>query len=101
MFLDLIRRRNPKLVEQTIALHQAGKLPANSYVIDLDAVEANARVIAQAAQKHRLKVYAMTKQMGRNASFCRAAMRGGIGSAVAVDMECARATTRAGMALGH
>src|SRR5260370_13862011 len=101
MFLDLIRRRNPKLVEQAIALHQAGKLPANSYVIDLDAVEANARIIAEAARKHDLKVYAMTKQMGRNASFCRAAMRGGVGKAVAVDMECARATKRAGMGLGH
>ena len=101
MFLDLIRRRNPELVEQAIALHQAGALPANSYVIDLDAVEANARIIAASARKHGLEVYAMTKQMGRNASFCRAAMRGGIGKAVAVDMECARATHRAGMALGH
>jgi len=101
MFLDLIRRRNPKLIEQAIALHQGGKLPANAYVIDLDAVEANARVISDAARKRGLKVYAMTKQMGRNASFCRAAMRGGIASAVAVDMECARATTRAGMGLGH
>ena len=40
MFLDLIRRRNPALVEQSIAFHQAGKLPANTYVVDLDAVEA-------------------------------------------------------------
>ncbi|MDQ0390592.1 alanine racemase [Labrys monachus] len=101
MFLDLIRRRNPALVEQVIALHQAGKLPANTYVIDLDAVEANARHIAGVAGRHGLKTYAMTKQMGRNASFCRAAMRGGIGKAVAVDMECARATHRAGMGLGH
>jgi len=29
MFLDLIRRRNPGLVEQSIALHQAGLLPAS------------------------------------------------------------------------
>jgi len=101
MFLDLIRRRNPALIEQAIALHQAGRLPANAYVIDLDSVEANARVIAEAARKHGLKTYAMTKQMGRNASFCQAAMRGGIAKAVAVDMECARATTRAGMGLGH
>ncbi len=101
MFLDLIRRRNPDLIERTIALHQSGKLPANTYVIDLEAVEANARLIAGAAQKHRLEVYAMTKQMGRNASFCQSVMRGGIGKAVAVDMECARATHRAGMALGH
>jgi predicted amino acid racemase len=101
MFLDLIRRRNPRLIEQAIALHQAGRLPANAYVIDLDAVEASARLIAAAAKKHNLKVYAMTKQMGRNASFCQAALRGGIDKAVAVDMECARATRRAGMALGH
>ena len=46
MFLDLVRRRNPRLIEQAIALHQAGKLPANAYVIDLDAVEDNARAIA-------------------------------------------------------
>jgi predicted amino acid racemase len=39
--------------------------------------------------------------MGRNGSFCAAVMRGGIGKAVAVDMECARATCRAGMGLGH
>jgi predicted amino acid racemase len=101
MFLDLIRRRNPALIEQAIALHQSGRLPANAYVIDLDAVEANARLIADAAGKYGLKTYAMTKQMGRNASFCQAVMRGGIGKAVAVDMACARATHRAGMGLGH
>lgn len=101
MFLDVIRRRNPALVEQAIALHQAGKLPANTYVIDLDTVEANARHIAGVAGKHGLKAYAMTKQMGRNASFCQAVLRGGIAKAVAVDMECARATRRAGMELGH
>jgi len=101
MFLDLILRRNPRLVEQAIALHQAGRIPANAYVIDLDAVEQNARVIAAEAAKHGLKVFAMTKQMGRNGSFCRAVMNGGISSAVAVDMACARACRRAGMRLGH
>jgi predicted amino acid racemase len=101
MFLDLIRRRNPALIEQAIALHQQGKLPANAYVIDLDAVEANARHIQGVAAKHALKVYAMTKQMGRNGSYCQAIVRGGIAKAVAVDMECARATHRAGMKLGH
>jgi predicted amino acid racemase len=101
MFLDLIRRRNPALVERSIALHQAGRLPANSYVIDLDAVEANARHIVGVAGKFGLKTYAMTKQMGRNASFCQAVMRGGINKSVAVDVECARATHRAGLGLGH
>ena len=101
MFLDVLRRRNPQLIEQTIALHQAGKLPANAYVIDLDSVEANARAIAEAATRLGLTTFAMTKQMGRNASFCAAVERGGIGKAVAVDMECARAAHRAGLKIGH
>jgi predicted amino acid racemase len=101
MFLDLIRRRNPALIEQSIALHQAGAIPANSYVVDLDAVESNARTIAGVAAKFDFKVYAMTKQMGRNGSFCRAVAKGGIEKAVAVDMECARAVHRAGLGVGH
>jgi predicted amino acid racemase len=101
MFLDLIRRRNPRLIEAAIALHQSGKLPANAYVIDLDAVEDNARVISTKANSLGLTVMAMTKQVGRNESFCRAVMRGGITRSVAVDMECALATKRAGMELGH
>ena len=101
MFLDLIRRRNPRLIEAAIALHQRGDLPANAYVIDLDAIESNAGVISSEARKLGLTVMAMTKQMGRNASFCRAVKRGGITKAVAVDMECARATHRAGLETGH
>ena len=101
MFLDLTLRRNPTLVEQAIALHQTGRIPANCYVIDLDAVDRNAGVIAREAARHGLKTFAMTKQMGRNGSFCRAVARGGIPAAVAVDMECARACRRAGMTIGH
>jgi predicted amino acid racemase len=101
MFVDVLRRRNPQLIEQAIALHQAGKLPANAYVIDLDSVEANARAISEAAARLGLTTFAMTKQVGRNASFCAAVMRGGIGKAVAVDMECARAAHRAELKIGH
>lgn len=101
MFLDLVRRRNPRLIEASIALHQEGLLPANCYAIDLDAVEQNARHIVGIADKLGLKTYAMTKQMGRNASFCQALVRGGIQSSVCVDMECVRATHRAGMRIGH
>ena len=48
MFLDVLRRRNPALVEAAIALHQAGRIPANCYVLDLDAVEDNARAFRSA-----------------------------------------------------
>src|SRR5688572_13435959 len=101
MFLDAIRRRNTNLIECAIRLHQQGRIPANSYVIDLDTVEANARTMAEAARKLGLKIFAMTKQMGRNGSFCRAVKKGGIDKAVAVDMECARACRGAGLSIGH
>jgi predicted amino acid racemase len=101
MFLDVLRRRNPKLVESAIILHRQGKLPANSYVLDLDTVEANARILKTEASRLGMKIFAMTKQVGRSSSFCRAVMRGGIDASVAVDMACARATHKAGMQVGH
>lgn len=101
MFLDVLRRRNPAFVEAAIALHQAGRLPANAYVLDLDAVERNARLFKGEADRLGLKVFAMTKQVGRSSSFCRAVNRAGIDRAVAVDMACARAVHRAGLKLGH
>ena len=42
MFLDLLQRRNGALVDAAMELHQAGELPANTFVLDLDAVTANA-----------------------------------------------------------
>jgi len=84
-----------------MALHQAGQIPASSYVLDLDTVEANARVLKAEADRHGLKIFAMTKQVGRASSFCQAVKRGGIDRAVAVDMACARATHRAGLPVGH
>jgi predicted amino acid racemase len=101
MFLDLLRRRNPRLIDAAIDLHQRGELPANTYVLDLDAVTENARVIAGEAARLRLTAYPMTKQVGRNPDFCRALVAGGLEAAVAVDMADARATSRAGMRLGH
>ncbi|WP_417579488.1 alanine racemase [Pelagibacterium sp.] len=101
MFLDILRRRNPKFVEAAMKLHREAKIPANAYVIDLDQVQANARTLKSEADRHGLKIFAMTKQVGRSSSFCKAVMRGGIEKSVAVDMACARGTHRAGMAVGH
>ena len=101
MFLTALRRRNPAFILAAQLLHQQGHIPANSYVIDLDTVEANARLIRVEADRHALKVFAMTKQVSRNSAFCRAVMRGGIDRAVAVDMACAIACHRAGLHIGH
>ena len=86
MFLTALRTRNPAFVEAVVSLHQAGELPAPAYVIDLDAVEENARLIAAEAARLGLEVFAMTKQMGRSPAFIAAVRRGGIDAGVAVDM---------------
>ena len=101
MFLDLLIRRNPQFIEAAMALHQQGKIPANAYVLDLDAVERNANIFSRAASKLGLTTFAMTKQVGRHSGFCQAVMRGGIGRSVAVDMPCAVACDRAGLKTGH
>ena len=101
MFLELLIRRNPRFVEAAMALHQRGKIPANAYVLDLDAVERNARTFKAEADRHGLATFAMTKQVGRHSRFCQAVMRGGINRAVAVDMPCAVACHRAGLKVGH
>jgi predicted amino acid racemase len=101
MFLDVLCRRNPALIKVTIALHQQGRIPANCYVIDLDAVTTNAQCMRQESDRLGLRLFAMTKQMGRNPDFCSAVRSGGIDAAVAVDMDCARLTHRAGLKLGH
>ena len=101
MFLDLLRRRNPDFIRAAQTLHRAGAIPANSYVHDLDTVTENARLTRAEADRHGLKVFAMTKQVSRQRGFARAVMAGGIDRAVAVDMACAIACNKAGLRIGH
>lgn len=101
MFLTTLKSRNTALLEAAVALHQEGSLPADTFVLDLDAISANARTIAEEAARLGLTVFAMTKQLGRNPDVSRALVAAGIPASVAVDMACARTTVAAGMELGH
>ena len=53
------------------------------------------------ARKLGLKIYAMSKQVGRNPHFFHALEKGGIDRYVAVDMACARPIHAAGYKIGH
>jgi predicted amino acid racemase len=101
VFLDALLRRNPAFVSAAIALQQEGAIPAAAYVLDLDAVERNAGLIAAEAGRLGLEAFAMTKQVGRHPALIDAVRRGGIEAGVAVDMGCVRALRDAGMPLGH
>ena len=101
MFLDTLVRRNPKLLRAAVSLHQAGAIPPNSYVLDLDAVRRNARLIKQAADRAGLSVYPMTKQVGRNPLFLRAVARAGMPKIVCVDWMEAKLIARQKAQIGH
>lgn len=101
MFLSRLLDQNPRLAQAACALHQGGALRANTYLLDQDAFEANARAIADAAARHGLAVYAMTKQFGRNPDGCAAIAAAGIERAVAVDLQCMEALARGPLRVGH
>lgn len=101
MFLDVLTRTNRPFVEASIELHHRGEIPANSYVLDLDAIRANARAFANEAARLGLTVYPMTKQVGRNPAFMRVCAEEGLGAFVAVDMGDARRIDEAGHRVGH
>lgn len=101
MFLDVLSRRNKKLIETAVELHQKGLIPANSYLLDVDAIKGNAELFSAEGKKHKLKVYAMTKQIGRNPVVLQAIAAAGLDACVAVDMACARPIRASGLKLGH
>ena len=101
MFLDRLIQQNPGLALAATRLHQSGTVLANTYLIDLDALAANARVIKQAADANGLSLYFMSKQFGRNPDACRTLQAAGILAAVAVDVQCMQAVQRSGVPIGH
>lgn len=101
MFIDILIRRNSRFLESLRDAHQLGLVPANTVAIDTDAVAINARLISEEAIKHDLKVFAMTKQIGRNSDVSRVLLNSGIDKAVAVDLECGIAAWNAGLGIGH
>ncbi len=101
MFLQPLLRRNPQFVQAAVELHQAGRIPANSCVLDLDTIEANTAGLCRQAHRLGLTVYAMTKQVGRAPGALATMTAGGVDGFVAVDMACARPIAHHGHNLGH
>ena len=101
MFLKALQARNRAFLEAVIALHQAGRVPAGAYLLDLDTITENARLMSAEAARLGLDVLAMTKQIGRNPPALDALKAGGVGRFVAVDMACARPIHANGHRVAH
>ncbi|EOO05586.1 alanine racemase [Bacillus cereus] len=101
MFLNVISKRNPKLIESCVNLHQEGIIPPNTYVVDVDSVIKNARLLVNKSRDYGLSLYFMTKQFGREPLLSKLIAQQGITKAVAIDMEETRRLYDAGITLGH
>ncbi|MEU8697267.1 YhfX family PLP-dependent enzyme [Streptomyces sp. NPDC048680] len=100
MFLDTVLTRNPGLVDAAAALHRDGEIPPDTYVVDLDAVEANAALLAAEADRLGISLWFVVKQLGRNPELIRAIARH-IPRSAAIDPAEARTLHAAGAQPGN
>jgi len=101
MFLEILKRRNPAFIKAVVELHQKGELKSNSYVIDLDVLTENSKIIKAQADKLGLDIYWMTKQINRNPAVLEVLKEIGSPKTIAVDIDCARIITDNGGVVGH
>lgn len=101
MFLTTLLKRNPDFVQAAVTLHQEGKVPSNSYVLDIDTIGDNAKLLKETADRLKMSLFPMTKQIGRNPAVISKLRDCGITACVAVDMADAKGIVHAGLDVGH
>ncbi|UJF17034.1 YhfX family PLP-dependent enzyme [Vibrio sp. SS-MA-C1-2] len=101
MFLKALKKQNQSLIEIAKKLHQKGDILPDSYVIDVDTYTENATHILECAKKHGIKLYGMTKQIGRNPYLAKILIDLGYEGIVAVDYKEASVLHDAGVNVSH
>ncbi|WP_053800545.1 alanine racemase [Streptomyces rimosus] len=100
MFLDTVLARNPRLVDCAAELHRIGLVEPDTYVVDLDAVEVNAALLAKAARRQGLGLWFVAKQIGRNPELVQAVALH-LPRFAAIDVREARTLHAAGAQAGN
>ncbi len=100
MLLDVTQKRNAALMQAAVDMLLSGRIPPNTYVIDLEAVEANARCLAEAARASGIELYFVSKQFGRNPAVIQAIAQH-IPRGTGIDAQEAFRLCESGAALGN
>ncbi len=87
MFLDKTVKYNSNLIQCAFDLHQSGLISPDTYILDLDMIEKNAQMMLQEAKAQEIKLFFMTKQIGRNPMVAKMLMDMGFDGAVVVDFR--------------
>jgi len=101
MYFQRLIERNPQLLEAALSLHQNGRIPPNTWIIDLDMIVENARILFAEAMRLGLTTYLMSKQYGRNPYVSALALANGLYKIVAVDVTCSLMARRYRLPVGH
>lgn len=101
MFLDMVLKRNPKLIETAFKMHKDGIIEPDTYILDMDTIYMNAKYMIDEAKKNKIKLYFMTKQFGRNPYIASELMKLGFEGAVAVDFREAEMLYKNGIKVSH
>lgn len=101
MFLNATLKRNTALIDAAFEFHQKGIIEPDTYILDLDAIIENGSLIKKEADKYGIKLYFMTKQLGRNPYIAKELMKLGYDGAVAVDFRESETLYKAGIKIGH
>lgn len=101
MFLDTLIKSNPQLIRTAFEFHREGLINPNTYVLDLDSIVNNAKLLFETANYNSIDLYMMTKQIGRNPDVAKAIAKVGIDKAVVVDPWEAIELGRAGIKIGN
>lgn len=87
MFLEKLMAQNPNLIDQTVRLYNNSEIQADSYVIDMDTLLENAKIILDKATSNNIRLFFMLKQLGRNPYIAKKLVELGYEGAVAVDFK--------------
>ena len=101
MFVQRLRKDNPRFIDAMVRLQQAGKLLPDSYAVDMEQFRANGRAIAEAAAEKGIKLYFMLKQIGRNPVLAQELVKLGYDGAVVVDFKEAQVMMRHNIPIGN
>lgn len=101
MFLNKLQERNPNLLNAAIEFHQKGLLSPDTYLLDVDTILDNAKLLIEEAKKNNIKLYAMTKQIGRIPFLAKKILELGYSGVVAVDFKEAEIMIENNIPLGN
>ncbi|CDL85935.1 YhfX family PLP-dependent enzyme [Xenorhabdus cabanillasii] len=101
MFINALKKQNPKLIEIAKSLWQQGVILPDTYIIDVDQVLNNGRHLLQTAKQYGIEPYLMTKQFGRNPWLTKKLIELGYPGVVAVDFKEAYSLSQHDIPLCH